>query len=408
MLFYLKIGFRNLLKNRRRSVKTILTIIIGLSACLLVEGFMSYTLWGLREALINGGLGHIQIYQQDYLKHGGDDPYQYLITDPHADLRMLKDIPGIKLCAPRLNFQGMITYGEKSSVFMGTAGIPQKEKILNNLATLKKGSFLSADKPYGVVIGSGLARKLNADVGDMITLTAALKDGGINALDMEVIGIIEVQVQAYNDVVILTNLSTAQNFIGIPGSMDRIIVLLNKTENLGVTLPYIKKICKEHGLEYTDWRSLAGKQYTQPKMFYDTSYLLIMSIIVLVVIFSITNTLNLAMHERVREIGTIRSLGTTRLQVGKIFVSESFLIGLIGGILGIIVGYGLSAIFNMLGGVPIPPPPGQARGYIAFFKPNFVHALQLWMLFLLTASVAGFYPAYKAAKLQIVDALRWI
>ncbi|HEX2953265.1 MAG TPA: FtsX-like permease family protein, partial [Bacillota bacterium] len=123
---------------------------------------------------------------------------------------------------------------------------------------------------------------------------------------------------------------------------------------------------------------------------------------------SITNTLNLAMHERVREIGTIRSLGTTRLQVGKIFISESFLIGLIGGFLGIITGYILAAFFNMLGGVHIPPPPGQARGYIAFFKPNFLHALQLWMLFLVTATVAGFYPAYKAARLQIVEALRWI
>jgi putative ABC transport system permease protein len=385
-----------------------LTIVIGLSACLLVEGFMSYTLWGLREALINGGLGHIQLYQQGYLEHGTDDPYQYLITDSKTDFRAIKSIPGVKLYAPRLNFQGMVSYGEKSAVFMGTAGVPHKELALNTQAILKKGSFLSDKKPYGVVIGSGLARKLNVDVGDMVTLTSALQGGGVNALDMEVIGIIEVQVQEYNDVVLFANLPTVQSFVGIPNSMDRMIILLNKTENLGKTLPIIRRLCKKLGLEYLDWRKMAGKQYTQPKMFYDTSYILIMSIIVLVVIFSITNTLNLAMHERVREIGTIRSLGTTRLQVGKIFISESFLIGLIGGFLGIIAGYVLAAFFNMLGGVHIPPPPGQARGYIAFFKPNFLHALQLWMLFLVTATVAGFYPAYKAARLQIVEALRWI
>jgi ABC-type transport system, involved in lipoprotein release, permease component len=127
-----------------------------------------------------------------------------------------------------------------------------------------------------------------------------------------------------------------------------------------------------------------------------------------VVIFSITNTLNLTMQERIREIGTIRSLGTTRLQVGKIFISESFLIGLIGGFLGIIAGYAMAALLNAMGGIPIPPPPGQARGYTAFFNPDFGEALRLWLLFLITAVVAGFYPAYRAARLQIVDALRWI
>jgi putative ABC transport system permease protein len=185
-------------------------------------------------------------------------------------------------------------------------------------------------------------------------------------------------------------------------------LLLSTTENLEKIKPYLTKLCDKLGLEYSDWQTLAGKQYTQPKLFFDLVYLLIMTIIVLVVIFSITNTLNLTMQERVREIGTIRSLGTTRLQVGKIFITESFLIGFIGGFLGIIVGFGLAALFNSMGGIPIPPLPGQARGYTALFKPDLVQALRLWMIFLITASIAGFYPAFRAARLQIVNALRWI
>jgi putative ABC transport system permease protein len=407
MLFYLKIGLRNLLKNYRRSVKTILAIVIGLSACLLAQGFMSHTLWGLRESLINGGLGHIQIYQKGYLQHSNEE-YQYLITNSKAVFKELESVPGIKLSAPRLSFQGIISSGEKSAIFTGTAGLPKEERVLNSFSTLKDGSFLTDEKPFGVMIGSGLARKLNAGVGDSITLMSAMKDGGVNALDMEITGIIEVQIKAYNDVVLLANLKTIQGFIDLPNSVDRVNLLLTKTENLEKIEPYIRKLCDKLGLEYCGWRQLAGTQYTQPKLFYDLVYLLIMFIIVLVVIFSITNTLNLSMQERVREIGTIRSLGTTRLQVGKIFIAESFLIGLIGGFVGIILGYGLAALFNGLGGIPIPPPPGQARGYTAFFKPDFVQALRLWMLFLMTAVIAGFYPAFRAARLQIVDALRWI
>jgi putative ABC transport system permease protein len=408
MLFYIKIGLRNLLKNYRRTIKTVLTIVIGLSACLLAQGFMSHTLWGLRESLINGGLGHIQIYQQGYLQHHNEEPYQYLISNSKIVFHKFKALPEIKLMAPHLNFQGMISSGDKSTIFVGTAGLPDPERRLNSYATLKEGSFLKNDNPFGVVIGSGVARKLKVGVGDTVTLMSSLKGGQVNALDVEIIGIAEAQIKAYNDVMLLANLKTIQTFLDLPNSVESVVLLLKKTESLEQAEPTIRRFCNKMGLEYCNWRELAGKQYTQPKLFYDLVYVLIMTIIVLVVVLSIINTLNLTMQERVREIGTIRSLGTTRLQVGKIFVSESFLIGLIGGFLGLIIGYGLAALLNGLGGIPIPPPPGHAKGYTAFFRPDFIQALRLWMLFLTAATLAGFYPAYRAARLQIVDALRWI
>lgn len=408
MFFYLKLGLRNLLKNYRRSFKTIITVVIGLSACLLFQGFMSYTIWGLRESLINGGLGQLQIYRKGYLKHSVEEPYGYLITDSKSILRELQKVPQVKLCAPRLSFQGIVSSGEKSAVFMGTGGLAMAEEHLNTFTTLKEGVFIKGDQPYGVVIGSGLAKKLNVGAGDTVTLMATLKDGGVNALDMEVKGIIEAQIKAYNDVALLANLETAQSFLDRPNSVDRIVLLLTATKNLAKITPFIKRFCDPRGLEYSGWRQLAGDQYARPKLFYDLVYMLFMIIIVLMVIFSIINTLNLSVAERVREIGAIRSLGTTRLQVGKIFIAESFLIGLGGSFFGILAGYGLAALFNFWGGIPIPPPPGQARGYIAFFKPDLLQALQLGMLFLTTAALGGFYPAFRAARLPIVTALRRI
>lgn len=407
MLFYLKLGFRNLLKNWRRSVKTILTVVIGLSACLLAQGFMSHTLQGLQESLINGGLGHFQIYRKGYLEHRNEEPYRYLITDVDTVLQRLSKIPELRLAAPQLEFQGIVSAGEKDTVFMGNAGFFQEEQGLNTLGTLKEGSFLKDENPFMVVIGSGIARKLNAGVGDIVTLMSAMNDGGINAIDLEVSGIIEGQIKSFNQVALFANLNTIQSLVNIPDSVDQIILLLNQTESMEKIKPALKKICDKLDLEYCEWQRLAGIQYTQPKLFYDLVYVLIMTIIVLVVIFSITNTLNLTMQERVREIGTIRSFGTTRLQVVKLFIAESFLIGLTGAFVGILAGYGLAACLNTLGGVSIPPPPGHARGYTAFFKPDLTQTLQLGILFLVTSALAGFYPAFKAAKLRIVDALRW-
>jgi putative ABC transport system permease protein len=408
MLFYFKIGWRNLLKNYQRSLKTLLTIVVGFGACILAQGFMAHTLWGLRESLINGGLGHLQVYQQGYLEHSEAELDQYLIPDCQPVLRRLKNQPGVKLGAPRLSFQGMVSAGERSTIFIGMAGFPAVERVLNNYAILKEGSFLKTQKPFGVVIGSGVARKLRVRLGDTVTLMTTLQGGAVNALDVEIIGIMEAQLKAYDEVALLANLVTVQSFINQPKAVDRIVLLLNSTENLAQSEPVLRRLCGLMGLECRNWSQLAGKRYTQPQLFYNLVYVLLMSIIILVVIFAIVNTLNLTIQERVREIGTIRSLGTTRLQVGKIFLAESILIGLGGVLCGGIAGYGMAALLNAWGGVLIPPPPGHARGYTAFFRPDLLPTFRLGILFLMATVVAGFYPAWRVARLRIVDALRWI
>lgn len=405
MLFYLRIALRNLRKNSRRSIKTILTIVIGLGACLLAQGFIAHTLWGLRESLINGGTGHLQIYRQGHLEHGIEQPYRYRITAHRRVIAALKGVPGIERVAPRLAFQGIASAGEKSAVFSGMAGLAREERLLNSFSTLARGRFLDERNPLGVVIGSGLARRLGVDVGDPITIMSTLESGVLNALDLEVAGVIQAQIKAYDDAALIADLTTVQRFLDQPGAVDRIIVLLQNTGDLERVAPAVERIGHRLGLEWRDWRALTGKQYTQPKIFYKLVYVLIMTVIILVVVLSIANTLNLTIQERIREIGTIRSLGTTRWQVAGIFIAESLVMGIVGGLVGIMAGYGLAALCNGLGGIPIPPPPGQARGYTAFFRPGLWQALGLWVVFLATAMAAGAFPAYRAARLRIVEAL---
>ncbi len=408
MWFYIKIASRNLIKNIRRSFKTMLAVSTGLAACLLTQGFMSHTLWGLRESLINGGIGHFQIYRKGFFDNQDENPFLYLIKEPDKIYEELKKIPNIRLFAPRINFQALISSGEKSAIVFGFSGVASKERELNNFSTIVAGNFLDEKKTFGLVVGEGVAKRLNLKIGDTVTLMATLKGGGINALDFTITGIIEAQIKAYNEVLAIANISSIQKLLNLSKSIDRIIVLLKETDDLEKVEPLIKDMCIRQNLECLDWKKLVGVQYSRPKFFYDLVYVLIMSIVILVVIFSITNTLNLAMQERVREIGTMRSMGTTRSQIIKVFLSESALIGFFGGIAGILLGYAISFIFNKLGGVPIPPPPGQARGYIALFKPEFSEAIKLMGIFLLSTTVGGVYPAFKASRIKIVEALRWI
>lgn len=406
-MFYLKLGFRNLVKNKRRTIFTMLTIIIGMSALIFANGFVNYSLWGLRESIINGGIGHFQIYRKGFLSHGDERPYDYLITDYKKIIRQIFKIPGIKIVTPRLKFQGILASADKSAVVFGTAGNSEDETDFSTFTRLKEGKSLDESNPYGIMIGSGLARSIGGKSGDPCTIIVSMKDGSVNALDFNISGIVQSQIEQLDNVYALANLKTIQNLLNVSNSIDTLAVMLNRTENMGATEPAIKDFCDRLGLEYRRWDQIVPYYYVA-RDFYSSAMNVALFIILAIVIFAIANTMNMILFERIREIGTIRSLGTTRMKVMKIFMSESILLGVFGGIIGIVLGAVLAQVVNLSGGIPIPPPPRSARGYQAFIRPDAFEGIIYFILFIGVSAVAVIYPAFKAARMVISDALRWI
>ncbi len=406
-MFFLKLGFRNLMKNRRRTLLTMSAVIIGMAALILANGFVRYSLWGLRESTIQGGVGHFQIYKKGFKEFGEEKPYDYLITGYKKIMRELAGIPGIKLTAPRLNFQGMIFSAEKSTVIMGISGLDEEEKKLMSFSTLENSRFISDDKPYDIVIGAGAARNISAKIGDSGTIMVAMKDGSINAIDFNIAGIMHSQLSEMENVYALAGLGTIQKLLNTPDSIDTLAVLLQKTEDMEKIEPRIRAVCDKYGLEYRRWDQLVP-MYASAKEFYESSMRVALIVIFAIVVLAVTNTMLMVVFERVREIGTIRSLGTTRSMVLQLFISESFILGAAGSFFGIIAGIILAQTINGLGGIPLPPPPGNARSYHGMFSLDFAAMLMYYFMFILVSVIASIYPAWKAARLSIADALRWI
>jgi putative ABC transport system permease protein len=129
----------------------------------------------------------------------------------------------------------------------------------------------------------------------------------------------------------------------------------------------------------------------------------------LVVIFTIVNTMTMAVLERTREIGTLRAIGTQKTGIMELFLAEGLWIGFFGGIFGVLMGLAGSSFINTaLGGIYIPPPPGMAEGYQAFFVPAFATVWQNLLLAVTISVLASIYPALKGVKLKIAEALRYI
>ena len=128
-------------------------------------------------------------------------------------------------------------------------------------------------------------------------------------------------------------------------------------------------------------------------------------LIALIIILSITNTLSMAVIERTGEIGTIMALGVRRGGILRMFVTEGLLLGLFGGVIGILLGALLAFTISAIG-IPMPPPPGMARGYIGqiMISPGLI--LEALSLALFTTLLASILPAWKASRMIIVDALR--
>lgn len=404
MFVFLKIAFRNIFRNKVRSILTMLSIVVGVIAVVIVNGFISYTMWGLRESMIHNGIGHVQIYAKGYSEFGEDNPYGYLIQDYKSVLRKVYELPGVSYVAPRLRFQGILSSSDTSAIVLGFGGWSEEEIKLNSFGTLEEGSFISDEDKYGVVIGSGLAKKLKAKVGDYFTLMATTKGGGINAIDVKIKGIVTLQIEEYNNTFMIAPLAIAQEVANVGNSVDRLVIVLKKTED---TDNFVKKLGNtiSDNFEFKRWENLATF-YFQAKGLYSTILTTMLVIVLSIVIFAIANTMTMNIYDRFREIGTIRALGAKRRIVLLQFITESTLISIIGGTIGIVLGYLIAGIINQGGGIYIPPPPGNAKGYYAFIQPNFVDIILYWLLFISISIVATFIPAYKASKMNIVDALR--
>jgi putative ABC transport system permease protein len=154
------------------------------------------------------------------------------------------------------------------------------------------------------------------------------------------------------------------------------------------------------------WKDLADFYYKVVDL-YDGIFRVVKIIIGAIVFFSIANTMTMTVFERVQEIGTLRAIGITKGGITSLFIVEGILIGVIGGILGNVVGIAVAKIINLCGGVEMTPPPGMTVGFNAeiLIVPEVL--LYGFVLTVLVSVVSSVYPAFKASRLQIVDALRF-
>ncbi|MBP0996327.1 ABC transporter permease [Serratia fonticola] len=407
--------FLNLFRQRRRSGVTLLAITLGGVAVFIFGGFVDYSFWALREQTIRTNLGHIQLYQQGYLSSGANNSLQYTI-DNYDEVKQLLQAdpviaPKIATITGQLAFTGIISqYDKGASTFFTGVGIePLTSLVLGSLDKIISGSDLSRVEQQDITLGSGIANALSAGYGDWVDMLVVNPQGGQNAMSSQVRGVFQSGIKEYDDTAIKMPLHTAQRLLQTQ-DVSKIIIMLQDTNQTEEVLARVNQLIEQHQfkLEARSWDELAIF-YHQVVNLFEGIFLFIKSIVSVIVVFMIGNTLMMNVIERTREIATLRALGLNQSYIGRLFVLEGIIIGIIGSALSVSFGMLIAALIN-INGIPMPPSPGYTQGYLAFvlWDQDFNLFWFSCALPLVTALIASIIPARRASKLVIAQAFRFV
>jgi putative ABC transport system permease protein len=404
------IALRNLSRHRRRTLLSLLVVAAGTVAIVLTSGFIRFSFDGLREALIHGGLGHLELMPAATAKDGGPDRSAPPALADWAAVRAAAEAtPHVLAAGAAVYLTGMASRDDRSAAFVGVALEPERERRMNLEVKLRGGSNLSdAAPPAGedeVLIGVGLARSLEAEPGDVVTVTAMTADGTLNALDVRVAGLVTTGLAELDARVLKTHLATAARLLGTDRVSSIVIGLddTERTQEVGDALARRLAAASAEPLVITDWRSRAPF-YGQVRALYSGIFWFLGGIVFVLVCLATSNTLLMSVMERVREFGTLLAIGTGRGQVALMVVLEALWLGVAGALAGNAAAAALVAAINAAD-IEMPPPPGAAAGFplrLLVRPSDFAGAVALMVVVLAVAAVV---PAVRTVRLRIVEAL---
>jgi len=411
----MKAAIRHLKRNRGRTILTLLAVLIPVYFLVFMFGLSNSIVSDMFETATRIDTGHFQIRHIERRGMGSAIP---LMHDSESVLAALDHIDGIEWRTVRLDMPALASVADRSQAVYVQGVIPEEIAPISSIRDLVvKGTYLKKGQS-GAVIGEELAALLNVDVGGEIVLLGAHPETGLGALKVPVVGIYRAPISAMGRTVIHTTLTTARQLARSPAAATAVVVRVS-----GVAGPWdvakIEVVTAElngllpDDLEVSDWRELAPQVsgymgILQPAM-----------LIFAVIFFGlgalvVLNTLYLSVMERTRELGLIISIGASRWRVIRMILTEAGLIAVIGAIYGALIGVALAWVVEAFGGIPLPG--ADLANYMkAFGMKPVLHMMISWPQVVISAAamagvavLAAWFPAYRASKLEPVEAMRYV
>ena len=402
----LKLAWRNVQRNRRRTIITASAIVVGCTMMIVVNGIIT----GLLDRTISNSVeletGHIKVYPQGYYEKSDLLPTNLHITDYTHVINLINTVKGVVDESPRIKAGGILQTGDDSTRVIINGITPHDLEIRNLEKRIQKGEF-STQNYDSVMVGRLLAERLTIQIGSEVFLNSVASDGTPVSAQFIVTSIFETGFSSYDSTMVFIDLSKAQTLLKM-GNKDviEIVVMVDHPEHINEVTSLISSAL-ENNYEVFHWEELSPELAQFAEMERSMSFLFL-SIVIIVAVIGILNTMLMAVYERVKEVGVMAAFGYKRLNIVSLFVMEGVFIGVIGALVGCVIGvvvvyYFSGAGMNFAGAdvVEFMEPVIYPRLSVTDVVFPFVFAVGIALL-------AALYPAYKASSVEPAEALRHV
>jgi putative ABC transport system permease protein len=469
----LSLAWRNLLRNRRRSLMTLLAMVLGMMAVLLFGGYVRDLVLGMQTDFVKR-TGHLQIQHRDYFHYGTGNPAAYGIKDYEQVVQALQGdaelAPMLTVVTPTLQFSGIagnFAASVSRTVIVNGVVVDDQVRLREwndyQQRDLSKRLSLAGTTPDTVVIGTGVARvlklcgalrvadcqtpaepgaeapaqskadELATDIADLaqgetpaqapspgtsqgaprIELLAAGLRGAPNVTNVQIMNAEFQGIKELDDVYVGMHLAQAQRLLygSLSPQVTAIVVQLRHTSQIPVARARIEKLLASR---FSD-RSLAALDFETLNPFYGQTISMFGAILGFVailigaiVLFTISNTMSMAVMERTAEIGTLRAIGLRRDGIKMLFILEGVILGMVGAAAGVACALAAAGVINQMNLSWIPPGRIEPVALSVQLSSEFLMMAGASLVLVMVAALSATLPALRGARLNIVDALRHV
>jgi len=410
----MKAAIRHMMRNRRRTILTLLAVLIPIYFLIVMFGFINSMVQDMFESSTRFDTGHMQIRAVETRATGSALP---LMTDPADALAALASVDGIEWSTVRLDLPALASVGERTRTVFVRGVVPEEIDPISNMADrIVTGEFITSGST-GVLVGEKLAELLDLEVGDDMVLLGAHPAASLGAIRAPIVGIYNAPEATIGRTFVYASLGTARQLARNDTAATAIVIRVD-----GVAGPQDAGLMEQKAnalravlppdYETQGWLELLPVMDGYMKIL--TPMLLIMAIVffglgALVVV----NTLYLSVMERTREIGLIIALGASRMRVMGMVLAEAGIITLAGAFYGALIGVGIILIVEAFGGIPLW---GQMAAYMREIgiTPVLHMSITAQQVILsagamaVVAMLAALMPAWRASKLEPMEAMRYV
>ncbi|CCU79917.1 hypothetical protein HSACCH_01704 [Halanaerobium saccharolyticum subsp. saccharolyticum DSM 6643] len=416
MKFLINIAFKNMFRNKLRTVVSILAIAFAVLVIVFTRGLIDGMIEDTYSLYIHYDTGHIKIIDQEYeqkekllsLNYTVNGLENKSLAEMESDLISLE---GIEMVIPRLKFGAAVSTEEELVQMLAWGVEGDKEIQFTNIGReLTTGRMVEAGKRE-VVMGTDLLDKINRSVGEKVTMVYTTAFSSFQGATFEIVGKLESNLPLLNEQVVFMPLDTARQLLYLNGESTELLLVTDDRDQVMSYLPAVRNYLDQNGGEKylaQSWKN--GNSFIQLLEVSETIYNFIYLFLVLLSSIVVINTLVMIVKERTQEIGMMSALGLKSREILQLFILEGFAMAVIGSFLGALgggalnyylskVGFDYSAAFEDIDVLMNP---------IIYPTYKFEHMVFAFIIGVVVTTLTAIIPARRAAKLDPTEALREI